>query len=1108
MFANIFGSLNHQHGHELGRIVLAAKTSRSPAKLPALAAFYFLLGFIFFNAPIIAQAETIAVRGGMHADFERLVFDWPRAVEYSLSQQNNTLKLSFKTSAQLNLAKVQRMGLKRIQSMQLESNPQETILRFILAPGMLGKASKAGTRIVLDIREGRVPETEVPKTEAPAAPKTEAPAAPKAEAAKSTEAAQPAAPPAPPAAAAPAPAAATQKTATELPAAVEPLSENSTAEMPTQSEAEKPEAALPSLDNLSFSNALAAKESSLNPNPPRQGLTSNTMPAPQAAPQTVPLAAPRLDVEQERLPGSTERAAAPYESATHSKLKRWKDMPEGPPLPAAPEVFLELDPGLDTALALYRRAGFVYVFFDRKLSRSPELLLAGGPVPSVPLNWLRDLPVTGFSFPEPTGGDVRVAQTGRRWQIILAPQPRSIPVNLGLSAQPDFALGARLLLPIQDAGEVISFTDPVLGDALRILPLAKAGEAIGSSWSYFDFQFVPAAQGVVLRLNNEALRVRKVSDGFEITAAGGLRLSPTRDTGEAGSDEQTLSGARAVLFRLNEWGRLPGETHADARRRLMQNIVDVPEAERDRARYALARFYFASGYGQEALSTLNELLRRQPDLRNRAEFRALRGAARALVNQPVGALRDLAIPELEESVEVTLWRAVAYAEQRNWSAAARDFMLADAYLSSYAEPFFTRFHLLAIEALLAEDNLTEAADLIVRFEKGKANSGTREQAAIAYLRGVLQAKNGYPARAERLWRQAARLPDQLYRTRATMELVDLEVAQKRLNPKAAAERLEGLRFAWRGDDLELDLLRRLGAFYLEADMVKEALQTFGDAVRLKPDSPFTAKLREDMATTFVDSFLGARANVLSPLDALAIYQQFSDLAPKGAEGEKLISNLVDRLVAVDLLERAGTLLQAQIERFSQPAKAATGARLAAIKLIDGKPDRALATLRETEEATLPPALISERLLLQARALSDLGQYESALNLLVNETTRDAVRLKADIAWRGEKWGLASAMFRQLLPAPTVKRKASAEEGQILVNLAITLAFQDDIVGLAALRLNYAPLLQDHPQRDSFLVLTRPENEETPLDAQSVQARVAEVDLFGSFLRSYRGKAVP
>src|SRR6185312_6329127 len=101
-----------------------------------------------------------------------------------------------------------------------------------------------------------------------------------------------------------------------------------------------------------------------------------------------------------------------------------------------------------------------------------------------------------------------------------------------------------------------------------------------------DFRILPAAQGLVIEPLTDKLIVREVSDGIEVTAEGGLHLSSAVDTGASrqSSESTKATAAGKSLFDFTTWRGKPNETFTETRQRLQQTIVDVPEAERNRAR--------------------------------------------------------------------------------------------------------------------------------------------------------------------------------------------------------------------------------------------------------------------------------------------------------------------------------------------------------------------------------------------------------------------------------------------------------------------------------------------------------------------------------------------
>ena len=76
-------------------------------------------------------------------------------------------------------------------------------------------------------------------------------------------------------------------------------------------------------------------------------------------------------------------------------------------------------------------------------------------------------------------------------------------------------------------------------------------------------------------------------------------------------------------------------------------------------------------------------------------------------------------------------------------------------------------------------------------------------------------------------------------------------------------------------------------------------------------------------------------------------------------------------------------------------------------------DRAIAALHATRIADLSGELRQQRLLLEARAQSDIGRRDLALDIISNSTGREAVRLRSDIYWAARRWQMLVALLARL-----------------------------------------------------------------------------------------------
>ncbi len=193
---------------------------------------------------------------------------------------------------------------------------------------------------------------------------------------------------------------------------------------------------------------------------------------------------------------------------------------------------------------------------------------------------------------------------------------------------------------------------------------------------------------------------------------------------------------------------------------------------------------------------------------------------------------------------------------------------------------------------------------------------------------------------------------------------------------------DGLRYRWRGDATELETIRALGQLYLAQGRYREALEALRSAGVRLPSLPEAQQLQADLNAAFRGLFLDGLADGLEPLQALALFFDFKELAPIGADGDLMVRKIVRRLVDVDLLPQAADLLKYQADnRLDGVPRAQVATDLAVIYLMDRKPEQALQAINASRTTVLPTALAAERRLIEARAWTGLGRYDSALEIL-------------------------------------------------------------------------------------------------------------------------------
>ena len=619
----------------------------------------------------ISANATVRVRAGAHPDFDRIVFDWPRPVTYSLSRAGTTVTIQFAAPALVRTGGLSLLSRLRDFKAGIDANGN-LAASFTVAAQATVTDFLSDNSLVVDVSGGGPVSAFKPVVAAVAS--------------------LPPVAPLPPAPAAPPP-------ATHSPA------------------------------------------------------VASAPPLPKPAPVALVVTGPSLPLP-------------PSPAATNTAVVG--DL--GPVLGNTPLLVATLDPHAPMRAVVWQRAGVGAIVFDRKLTLNLDALTQGQEPPKLALTPF-DLPkATGYRFAVPEHAELRATSDGTVWKIYLARQQPDLPVSTALVPQPDFALGARFILPLTNPPEPIHVTDPVVGDELILLPLEQ-DEAFSLPRRLADFLILPAAQGMVIKPLVDRLTVRPVSDGIEITAEGGLRLSSTVDTGaiEQSPQKARAQAAGKSLFDITGWRGKPNESFTQARQRLQQTVVDVPERERIRARMELARFYFARGYGEEASGLLSLLAQQAPDLKAHADFLSLSGAAKIMAYRPQDGLQDLTDSGLTAQPEIELWQAAGLAEARQWGAAEQRFAASESQLAGYPEPFYSRFSVLAVEAAFATGKNDEGARWLKRLADGPHNE--EAQPAIDYLSGVAAAQAGKAPAAELLWHTVETSHDRLYKVRAELALI-------------------------------------------------------------------------------------------------------------------------------------------------------------------------------------------------------------------------------------------------------------------------------------------------------------------------------------------------
>lgn len=1092
--------------------------------------------------------RRIAVRAGDHDGFSRIVFDWPGLIDYKASESGHALTLIFPQSAALDLEAVKRDLPPFVTG--IEAAPEGAGLKVTIAgvDAARFRHFRSETKLVVDVLPpAAVAEHALLPAEGPAAnPAAPVPPPP----GGSTNAPQPAPTDAKP----PAPTlrrrvmvADVADPATEQ-GAKDPVSllpEKQAASSPAPDRALdgglKPAAATPPAAQpaapappVNAAAAASAPEKSAGPmviaTPGAPERAAPSMPSTAQMPQlpaATQAAQPKSDMPAQAVPQTDARPVAVAAKAEKSALVinfGWKD-PVG--------------------AAVFRRAGALWVVFDRKAPLDLSELE----------NWRKEvaaaeIPVVGATVLRLSTGpamSASVRREGTGVSIVLSRNPARL-AN-AIAPAPAGESNPRLLLPLADARNPVSVPDAEVGDTLVVVPVMVAGEGVAAERQYALFRLLATASGVVVEPKADGVTVKTLSDGVEISSPSGLFLStkngalPTADPAVGGTppadlpapakaasqdsaavappapampaDGSTISpsGAPAAepeLFDFAAWGR--GDApYDDTRTALLRAVVTAPDRNRNAVRLDLARFYFARGQYADALGVLGVIAANDPAAVESASFLSLRGACSYLMDDYAQAADDLGSAALATYPDAQLWRGAVAASQAHWADAVPAFARVGDRIQDYPAPLKVKFGLLAAETAINSHEFP-AAQTYLDFVTGTGPDSVG-QARVKYLLGMLAAVRRETDKAAALYDEATANGDPATQAKAKFAKVAMLLDAKKIADKKAIDILEELRFAWRGDSMELEVLRKLGDLYLVSGEYEKGLTTLKRAVTLFPDDPRAKEAAEEMSAAFAKLYVDGAADSLPPLKSLGIYQEFRELTPPGAAGDTVIRNLAERMVAVDLLSEAGDLLEPLVSSRLQGAdKLAAGTRLAVIRLLDKKPEKALEALKAGAIADVATELAAERRRIEARALADEGKAKEALAALDGDNGRDADLLRSDILWRMRNWAEAAKVLGRLTEQPEGKTEGEGpalndQTAQLVLKRAAALWLAGDEEALANLRDRFAEPMAKTSYRDDFRVIAAAEAGEAD-SVEAVTARIADVDAYAAFAADLKGGPKP
>ncbi|MDX2050410.1 MAG: hypothetical protein SFT93_04495 [Rickettsiaceae bacterium] len=273
--------------------------------------------------------------------------------------------------------------------------------------------------------------------------------------------------------------------------------------------------------------------------------------------------------------------------------------------------------------------------------------------------------------------------------------------------------------------------------------------------------------------------------------------------------------------------------------------------------------------------------------------------------------------------------------------------------------------------------------------------------------------------------------------------IDLSTKLKQIDLNEAVNKLQGLTFLWRGDDLEHDILLRIAQLQQDTKDYIKSLRTYQYILDAFPSDPGNVYISKQMASIYNDYVFSENGiyKSMNDFEVVTLYSEFRELTPIGEQGDKITLLIAKSLIRLDLLDQAERILDHQVRyRLSGKDKIISGDHLATIYILNQKPQLAIDVINETDLVNYGYLEHLSRIRLKALAYIKLGDYNKALSLLSDDDSKDAKTLKEDAYFRMADWENFIAISEgSILPEISSGKILPADLEQEILRLCISYA---------------------------------------------------------------------
>jgi len=596
-----------------------------------------------------------------------------------------------------------------------------------------------------------------------------------------------------------------------------------------------------------------------------------------------------------------------------------------------------------------------------------------------------------------SGWDIKVSELeDKNWQAQNVVSPEPLVSEEGFLIRGNFA-----------NNEVISFEDPDLGDVISVVPVVTGGIRVATQMDSVEFSLLKSIQGIAVVLYSDDVMVEKGEEALKVVSDTAL-------------PEEVLVESNVLLTNIEEYIKLPTilpylDKNLDIFDFNERKSLLISEASAAKDKFVafeknlkLAKFFFMHGWYQESLDSL--LIAKKyayKEFQDSLQARFLAAVNNTMIGN-LGAAKEeyddlLEYNDIKRIAEINLWNNYNEFSIGSVPDSIGFIDNLSKTISLYSDDKYWPLAFAETELALLANDLKSVERI---FREVRTPPEGYYANSLKFYRASYYKKKNQLNLAKQYYRDLTYQDlDMFNKVRAEFELVKIRVAEEEISISEAIEALEGVRYSWRGDQLEYEILMQLANYYRENKDIMSALRAYQYIQLAFNNKVSNFYITSEMARIFNDVFLpGGLGEEMDDFTVVALFYEFKELNPIGEQGDDVILTIAQRLVRLDLLENASDLLRHQINyRLKGEKRVVNADNLAIILMMDKKPHEAIFILDDTDKDNFNFNEHQYRVRLRSKALIQMEKYQEALNYIKDDMSEDAEIIRREAIFQAKNW---------------------------------------------------------------------------------------------------------